>query len=98
MSRTLANVLALAEPKCSNASKDHLGPDQDGHGLADNAVPHLHNATNLAVDALFEMQSQVYSHDDLAEEQEHERRCEFGVDVAMQEFAAAVHVAERIAQ
>lgn len=95
---TLTDVLALAEAERGDASKDQLGPDKNGKSLANNTVAKLHNAANLAIDALFQMQPQVYSHDDLAEQHEHERRSKFRVDVGVQEFATTVHVTESVAQ
>jgi hypothetical protein len=60
-------------------------------------MPYQNHLSNLAVYALFEVELQVNAHDDLGDQNEHNDRDEFGVDVVLGELAALVSMTQEIA-
>ncbi len=98
MGRALADVFALAEAERRDATEQHLRPREHGEDLSVNAVEEADGRTDLAVEALLQVQPEIDAQHDLGKHDEEERGPELGVDVGVDEFAAAVHVAEDISE
>jgi hypothetical protein len=95
---TLADVLALAETEGCNAAKDHLGPGEERHQLANDGVTRADQFPDLAINALFPMELEVKTQSDLSGEGDLEDVGEDAVDVVGDESSTAVSVAQEEAQ
>lgn len=91
-------MFILAEAQCRDASEDELRPGEHGEGLTEEGVHGLHQAADAPVEALLKVELEVDAHGDLGGEDEEEGGREAGVGVVGAELAAAVHVAEEVAQ
>ena len=60
-------------------------------------MPYQDHLSYLAVYALFEVELQVDAHDDLGDQNEHDDRDEFGVDVVLGELAALMSMTQEVA-
>lgn len=98
MGQTLAQVVTLAEAQGGDAAKQHLGPGDDGEGLAVYAVYDADDGPHALVDSPVEVQAEVDADNDLGEHLEVDPVAEVGMDVGGEELAAAVHVAQGVSE
>jgi len=95
VSQTLASVVSSAETQSCNAPKYKLYPSHYWESLANHTMGLDDDSSNLAIDAFFEMELQVYAHHDLGHQHEHNVGNKFGVNV-FRELPALVSMAEEI--
>ena len=95
---TLADVLALAEAESGDAAKDHLRPRQHGHRLSDYGVARPDEFPDPAIHALFPVTLEVETQDDLADQEDLQDVGKARVNVATDELAAAMRMAEEEAE
>ena len=96
MRETLSRVIASAESQRYNPTEQHLHPCNQRHGLSQHTMSEHHPSSYLAVDSLFEMEFEIYTHDDLTDEHQHQEVRKFGVNVR-RELSTLVSVAEKVA-
>lgn len=92
--QALAEVVALAEAEQRDGAEEHVGPRQDGEGLAVEAVQQAHGRAHARVPAPVEVQAQVQAQDQLGAQEHEDGGAEAAVHVAGREGAPAVQVAE----
>ena len=96
MRETLSCMIASAETQRYNPTEQHLNPCNQRHGLSQNTMSKHYPSSDLAVDALFEMELQIYTQDDLTNKHKHQEVGEFGMNVR-RELSSFVSVSEKVA-
>lgn len=96
MRQTLTCVISPAESKGGDSAKEELYPGHNRECLAQYTMPYQDHLSYLAVYALFKVELQVDAHDDLGDQNEHNDRDKFGVNVVLGELAALMSMTQEV--
>lgn len=98
MCGALAEVVALAEAQRGDATKDHLYPGKQRHGLANDGVARANELADGAVQSTLPVALEVQTQDNLADQEELKNVGKNFVNVAADKLASAVCVTEEKAE